>query len=270
MKRIASYCLFGNHVQHGTRQFYWDCLPAVVRAHHNLFSGWELRIHHDSTVKEAHSAKLRAYAAAGLVSLRYVEENTAVCRSMLWRMLPIWEPETEYVICRDMDSLPILKDRKAVEMFVHSGAAAHTINDHPQHTEPMMGGMIGFHAPRFLAITKLKSWDELVALNADLAVPHGGHDQILMHHNIWHRLYPSICAHRFAGMSVDRGLLACYSQVWDKNPSDVQESLLDKSDQLMPFLGAPGFDVPRAIEVLDRYGNPEIAARIKAVEQCAG
>ena len=55
MKKVASYALFGNHVAHGTRQFYWDHIPAAVRAHHNFYPDWELRFHVDSTYHDDRS-----------------------------------------------------------------------------------------------------------------------------------------------------------------------------------------------------------------------
>ena len=36
---VVSYCLFSG--EDNRRNFYWDMVPAIVRAHHNIFPGWE-------------------------------------------------------------------------------------------------------------------------------------------------------------------------------------------------------------------------------------
>lgn len=265
-KRIASYALFGNHVTYGTRQFYWDHLPGLVRAHHNLFPGWELRLHVDATYNEPRSKLLRAYASAGLINVKYVEENKAVCRSMLWRLLPLWDEDVEYVLCRDVDSMPSMKERRAVDQFIQSGAAAHTMHDHPQHTALMMGGLVGFHAPQFKSITQWPTWEHLIALSAILDLPTGGSDQILMSEQVWPLLYPNVCSHRFQGLALDSSLKACFDHVDEINPTDVAPGLYGNTDDLMPFLGCSGYSIPDAKDRFDTYGSPAIAQLAQSAE----
>jgi hypothetical protein len=49
MKRVVSVSLFlGNQASRdATDPFYYDFVRPWVRAHHNCFPEWELRIHHD-------------------------------------------------------------------------------------------------------------------------------------------------------------------------------------------------------------------------------
>jgi hypothetical protein len=261
MKLVASYALFGNHVSHGTRQFYWDHLPSLVRAHHNFFPAWELRIHVDNTYKEDRSKLLRAYAAAGLLDLYYVEENIACCRSMLWRMRPAWDPAVDYVICRDIDSMPCPKDALAVEDWINSGAAIHTINDNPQHTVTMMGGMVGFKVSSFLKKCPWPTWEDMITRYEGLEKPSGGYDQMLMSNMIWNLYCPDICSHRFAGMPADPGLRACFTSV-EEPPMPWQQ----QANALMRHLGACSYDIPAACKLLDSYGNPKVRDRVLTVE----
>lgn len=47
------------------------------------------------------------------------------------------------MIIRDLDSRPTLRERSAVDEWLASGKALHIMRDHPDHTEPIMGGMFG-------------------------------------------------------------------------------------------------------------------------------
>jgi len=273
MKVCASYSLFGNHIVNGTRQFYWDHVPALVRAHHNLYpSWWELRIHVDSTYHDDRSKWLRAYEAAGLVKIVHVEENIAVCRSMLWRMLPIWDTESrfDYVMCRDIDSAPCPRDYKTIQQFFQSGATIHAVNDNYQHTVTMMGGMVGFQVQPFLAKCPWPSWLAMINAHEGLELPSGGYDQILMSNSIWFHYYPDACVHRFAGLGSDNELKACYHGVLPgpiSFPKAINgDRMCAEVDTLMPYLGASSYEIPRACRIYDTYGDPAVRDRVLAAE----
>jgi len=257
--RIVSYALFTNHPEYGHRPLYWQCIPGVVRAHHNLFPGWEMRVHHDSSVDQPCGALLRGYADAGLVTLRYVEENVATCRSMLWRMRPCWDADADYVLCRDIDSLPSVKDRLAVEEFIASGMVVHALGDNPAHAG-LMGGMIGFSST-FRKDFPFKSWDDFVGSYNDsdfpMHVPSGGPDQILINRTVAPYFSHETLIRNYSGRDYDGPATL---------PSDISEELATQSRALTPYLGAAGFDVAEAVRVFDAYGRPEVAARIKHVE----
>lgn len=265
--KVASYSLFGNHVSHGTRQFYWDHIPALVRAHHNIYPGWQLRIHVDSTYAEDRSAQLRRYAAAGLVNIVPVEENIACCRSMLWRMLPIWDPEVAFVICRDIDSLPIPRDWKCVQQWIETGSAIHTINDNPQHSVAMMGGMVGFRSDTFLDSCPWGSWKDMIESHEGLDQATGGYDQILMSHSIWSHYKPDACAHRFSGRMPDDDIDHCFTELPEYcHPNLLGPEMTAKADALMPYLGAASYDIPAAIKFFDTHGLPDVKRWVSSAE----
>jgi hypothetical protein len=269
MKKVASYALFGNHVAHGTRQFYWDHIPAAVRAHHNFYPDWELRFHVDSTYHDDRSKLLRAYEKAGLIKVVHVEENIACCRSMLWRMLPVWDPEVSHVACRDLDSAPCPRDYKCLMQWIESGAAISVINDNYQHTVTMMGGMVGFRTDKFLAKCPWPSWIAMIEAHEGLHLPSGGYDQILMSNSIWNHYYPDVCAHRFAGMPFDGRLTACFDKVPEGHIEGLNPEMCRLADTLMPYLGASSYEIPRACEIYDTHGDPAVRDRVVTAEQNA-
>ena len=245
MRNIVSYALFTNHPEYGHRELYWQCVPAVILAHHVFYPEWEMRVHHDSSVNRPCGDVLRRYAAEGLVKLQYVEENVATCRSMLWRLLPLWDADAGYVICRDMDSLPTAKDRAAVNEFTASGKAIHELGDNQAHSG-LMGGMVGF-APGFKTKVEaigVRSWSDFLAMgdaNADfpMHVPSGGPDQILMN-----RVLPNV----FAGDMFSRNYLG--KPVGIEHLVECDQEVAEAIGKLMPCLGAPGFDVETALRIL--------------------
>lgn len=284
MKNIASYALFGNRPEAsarqgdavtGTRIYYWNCLPGLIRSHHHLWPNWELRIHVDSTYETDRSRLLRAYVAEGLATIKYVEENISTCRSMLWRLLPLWEEDVGYVLSRDVDSMPSLKDRRATETFMQTGAALHCMNDNEAHGSYVMGGMVSFYAPtvrRFLADCGIPSWQELINRGPryGLAEPSGGPDQNLLVHEVWNRFYPNgICSHRFSGLPHDPQLKACFSSVdTTMRPFGVADAVIDNDvDKLNPFLGCSGYPIEETKVFFDTHGFSYITEKIQRAER---
>jgi hypothetical protein len=62
---------------------------------------------------------------------------------MMYRFLPIDEPEVELMMVRDADSRIHVRDRWTIHEFIKSQHKAHVIRDHPYHTTPLMGGLWG-------------------------------------------------------------------------------------------------------------------------------
>lgn len=268
VKRVLSYCLFKNHPQHGEyRPYYWCGIPGLVRANAHLFPGWETRIHHDSCIDAELSEQLRRYRDAGLVNCIYVEENSACCRSMLWRTRPLWDPEVEIVMCRDLDSISVYRERQMVEEFIQSGMAAHAINDNPQHTAFMMGGMVGFRTAEARAILDfLPTWDSFVGSSSTLHHPTGGEDQILMDHLMYPRLKRNMLAHRIAGLALGYDDIAKATNTVTDIAIPGVDPKFAKTNEFCIHVGASGFPVPPVVKYFNEHGDPEIMKVIRSCE----
>jgi len=164
-------------------RFYPSFLPTLVRAHHIVFPDYELRIHHDGCVETCYYGRaLVELSNRGLVKLRYVGKAATLCGPMLWRLLPVWDQEVEHVFCRDVDALPMPRERIAVDEFTDPWMflLAHALYDHPQHGHGLCGGMIGFDAPKLRALTGLRSLGALLALSPEIDLDVPGADQDLL------------------------------------------------------------------------------------------
>lgn len=166
--KVLSYALFRTRNAPGRGEFFTHRLPAVLRAAFALFPEWRVVIHHDESITtEPYHKALSRLAASGHIDLVHCGESPRMAEGMLWRLLPLWRPSAEYVLCRDLDSLATPRERWCIEAFMRSGRAMSIINDAPAHCPPtphpyMLGGMVGFYVPRFLERTGLRAWSDVV------------------------------------------------------------------------------------------------------------
>lgn len=189
MKRVHSLSFFKSpqsgyeSPRAGTSQgiFFLNFIPTTIRAHFAVWPDWELRIYHDRRVMEYPCWPwLERLAEAKMLTLVDKGETRDLCYGMLWRMEPLFDPDVEYFICRDIDSLPMHRDRAMVEEFIASGATAHCILDSESHSGPYMGGMVGWNAPKLRAALNVKSLDEMIALYGVIDLSIHGSDQRLL------------------------------------------------------------------------------------------
>ena len=130
----------------GRGVFFVNYLRSLVRNHWAVWSDWQLWIYHDDLAREFPYWKaLSAMADRGLLRLFYMGESKRLCESMLWRMLPCWNVDVEYVLCRDLDALSTPRERNAVEKWMASGKAVSALHDSESHSSAaLMGGMVSF------------------------------------------------------------------------------------------------------------------------------
>jgi hypothetical protein len=195
-------------------------------------------------------------SAAGVIDLRYAGDGSN-SRTMLWRMVPCWDPAVERVICRDLDCLPCAKDRRLVEAWIHSGFPVHAISDNPAHTGWMMGGMVGFHVQPFLELVKLKTFESFLALPHQDEWGERGGDQDHLNRHIWPHVLGEVCEHRLRGQRPDPENPPQDIEGALKTPlPDVSPESAAHSDALLNHLGQAGFDVGKAVEAFLTIPHP--------------
>jgi hypothetical protein len=107
------------------------------------------------------------------IELLVMNEDT-LCRMMLWRMKPVFNPEVEYCFCRDTDSLVTWRDMGAMQQFIDSGRAVSGVQDNPGHTVPLMGGMSGFKCEPLRQ--QYGTWNEMIS-RSPVKIDRHGSDQ---------------------------------------------------------------------------------------------
>jgi hypothetical protein len=179
-------------------------------------------------------------------------------------MLPAWDPDVDYFICRDFDSLPTYRDRRAVEQFIASGAGAHAISDEPAHVGGFMGGMCGFKAIRVRERTSLPTWNSFIdKRSVEYFKPHGS-DQWFLNDYLWPLMRPLTFEHRFAGEGLHSGTSGGVCNL-DKapHPIDIPEAVVKVSDSLCNYIGASGcYNARRVNEFYSQFDTPAMAEAI--------
>jgi hypothetical protein len=251
--------LFGGKYDHYLRPF--------VLAHLNLFpieDGWELHVHTD----QPSQALVKLQEQKLLVF--HVHEPAPLTRAMLWRMHSVFTP-CEYVFCRDIDALPMPRDRAACDEFIESSYVAHTIHDSLVHVG-IMGGLCGFKCDPFRRVAKLDSlqalydWAESDSL-FQLRWERHGTDQNVLNRLIDRVDGPVLLEHRYNGWHngpakfVPRpaGKYRCVA--YSIPTPDTGRPL--EADYLAGHLGSAGYDIDKALTFWYEHGKADVSAKVK-------
>ena len=184
MKKVYSLSFFRNdssgyeseNAGEARGKFFINFIPTIIQAAKKTFPDYEIWIYHDDRVLEFPTFQ-DLPSDVKLINMGYARE---LCRAMLWRIQPVLDEEVEWVVCRDVDSLPMERDYGMVEEARESGAKLHAILDSESHCGPLMGGMIAMHAP-----TVREKCFEVLAPSDGINYNRHGADQIHLNKLLW-------------------------------------------------------------------------------------
>jgi len=241
----------------GTSQgiFFLNFIELLIKAHFAAFKGWELWIHHDNRVKDFECwPYLTRLHRAGIIKLVDMGESKELCASMLWRLAPIWDKSVDVVVCRDVDSLPMHRDRKMVEEFIESKADVHAILDSESHSGPLMGGMVSFKTQAFRE--KFPNGLESILAEGGPAelFRHGG-DQRLLNGMVWPRMASQTLIHQ-------RRNDIQYPEAMETRRAAPQVTELDK---VIRHIGA-AYPREKAEAVIDEHYPYELVSGVRPLE----
>jgi tetratricopeptide (TPR) repeat protein len=133
-KRIIAFSLFGNNPKYVE--------PAILNTQVSpmLFPGWVCRFYVDDSVSSEAIQRLKNNGAEVI----YVTSPVDKWPGAMWRFLAINDPEAEYVIFRDADSVVSHREGEAVAEWIESGRSFHTMRDSGSHTALILAGMWGY------------------------------------------------------------------------------------------------------------------------------
>ncbi len=275
MKKVISIALFGEK-----HEAYAQYLPSFVLAHLNIFpieQGWRLRVHVDNAVNESRWGRLLSrLQSRGALDVTHMQEPAVLTRAMLWRMAPVFHTDAGYVFCRDLDALPMPRDRACCEMFMKSGKTVHTIHDNVMHIA-IMGGLCGFHAPDFRASMGINTFDELLFAAQQMRPVWEKHgtDQDVLNALILRPGGPTLLEHRFAGWHAgpktqparEPGRYLC--PAWSTPVPDhgVPVTVSAEADRLANHLGAAGYEAAHARHFWEGNGKLAFSRLLRDCEE---
>lgn len=264
MKCIA-YSLFGYDRGRASNCFdfnsYLRGMHICLRFNRILFPGWRMIVNIDrATYDSPYRSIFEWHEKKGFIRFDIQEDNTPLCKAMLWRLKTAFcytHPEWEFshVICRDLDSIPTLREAQMVQEWIDEDKAIHCITDSVSHTIPMMGGMIGLRPGYVNDIMKITdnppdAWSNLLAMGSGIDYQYKGSDQDFLNRVMYPKLCQSATEHFIKGRPHDliEGNGRHY-RVPDNIPKWIKESLhgymlcdqLDETNRLAGHVGAAGF-----------------------------
>lgn len=252
-KKVISYSLFGYNKPKQQNCFifndYLRGLVLNIRLARLLYPDWVVRVHVDHETNEGLKHIFERLPIEVIVL-----NPEPLTKAMLWRMLPIFDRNVEYVICRDLDSPLTYREAQAVHQWVNSECVVHTITDSVSHGIPMLGGMIGFWAKYFTDYTKISSWKVFSSIGITLNFNVKGTDQDLLNRFI----YPyfanpkksSIMQHYVLGMP-NTFLPNYFNHIPDIDIGLPLE--LKESNDTCGHIGAAGYYVPPMMNFMHKH-----------------
>ena len=143
MKNVVSYSLFGKNCG---GQKYQKFLPAIIAAnvvgYHDFIH--KFYVADDAVSSPAAQLLLEVSSRHDSVRVKIMPSKYNGIKPMLWRILPWWDKDVKYLLCRDVDSLLTDIELKSVRYFLSTKYKLHSIRSHPYHTTPLMGGLSSF------------------------------------------------------------------------------------------------------------------------------
>lgn len=196
-QKVIGTCFYGNadSEAHQNRR-YFDGIRENLEVMTDIYPDWTLRIYFNEslsriTLREicdlackhdnldlCHVGKLPMGSIIGDVKLTNIFP-------MMWRFLPLLDPQVSIFLSRDLDSVVNRRELAAVTEFIESDHVFHIMRDHPNHFLPIMGGLWGSKVS--LTLDKWKEIWPLILQDEKVINPseHYGMDQYALYKYVW-------------------------------------------------------------------------------------
>lgn len=112
---------------------YWYNIPALYIINSIIYKDFEMRLYvsENITTHPMFSLLLELNKQDNFKMIR-VKTDYNNTEPTMWRMIPFWQ-DVDILLCRDIDSLPTIKEVKATMTFIDSDYLIHTMRTHRQH-----------------------------------------------------------------------------------------------------------------------------------------
>jgi hypothetical protein len=224
---VISLSIFGCNKKHSqcfSFNTFLKYLSFNIRVFDSVYSGWKIYL---TTDHESYIAyrKYFKYLVNNDILCMNIKNYESLGKSMLWRLDPV--SFADRFICRDIDSLPTHRERRAVEHWIINDTLAHSMNDNKAHTVPLMGGMVGF---------KKNTFENEIYDKIEFDFNGKGSDQYFMQYHIYPLVKHSITEHRMLGMLVTAGNKFSKDWIYD---IDCDTKCTLECDGFIKFIGEP-------------------------------
>ncbi|MBK0400436.1 tetratricopeptide repeat protein [Limibaculum sp. M0105] len=136
-RNIVAYCLFG------TDRYYHECAVTIARTTPASFPEFTARFYCAADVPRAVLEALRAARAQVVIADEGETHAGSAFSGTLWRFLAFDDPGVDVVLCRDVDSPILPRERAAIDLWLTRDEPFYCLRDHPVHAELLLAGMWG-------------------------------------------------------------------------------------------------------------------------------
>lgn len=278
MIQVVSYALFvhtdgGSWKNDGTPgrlDGYIRYLPSVIRAHHVLWPGWQLHLHHDQAVyQHRYYGALLRMADRGLLHLHHCGDARHLGRAALWRFRAAFTDDDRIVLSHDIDSFPSSTTRWCAEEFVRSSRTAAVIHGCESHNTAM-AGLFLLRSARFRELVGATSFEHFLALRPQ-AFDSYGTDEEYLRFAIWPSLEAESMLLRIGthkpslinAPDVRHDLITPL-------PRDTHAAVVLAGNGFSPYPGAAGFDTRGTMDWFDelRHTMPAAYPQLAEIDDC--
>jgi len=147
-QKVVGFSYYGDShsVQHKSKG-YLQGIKDNLKALPKFYPGWVMRLYYDLPPSDPILEQLCSLACSDQnLDLCYIRDlpgtpikNAKEIFAMNWRFFPTLDPQVEYFVSRDLDSLFSEREIAAVGAWLESGKAHHMMRDHPQHSINILG-----------------------------------------------------------------------------------------------------------------------------------
>ena len=139
MRKIISMSLWG------TDKMYLCGVIANVKNAKEVYPGWDIILYCDYPISKTHEVHALEYEQGCIIITNpyWVPEENIGFEGLFWRFKPVYEWFADAVIVRDADARVGFREADAVNEWLESGKMFHSMRDHPNHKNHIMGGMWG-------------------------------------------------------------------------------------------------------------------------------
>lgn len=143
---------------------YWYNLPALMAVNLIVYPLAKIKVHISKEIKENYLFEFLHKLEEKFDNIEIIEMDLEYINTepTMWRYKPIFDKESDVVLCRDIDSLPNEDEIRATYFFIEkSNFYVQTLRTHTNHVIPatiMLAGLCGFR-PRKIDFLKTINFD---------------------------------------------------------------------------------------------------------------
>ncbi len=149
-QKVVAFTFFSGPTFDGRNRNYFRGIASNLELIQGIYGpGWTMRLYYqvqkDSQSLQKLQELARQHPHLDLCDIQHnpMMGNMSSIYPLIWRFLPVLDPQVDVYLSRDLDSNITQRESEAVQEFLRSGEDFHIMRDHPHQAVEILGGMWG-------------------------------------------------------------------------------------------------------------------------------